>query len=132
MYDHRKCLVIDVDDTICWAADPNKPYDYKNANPILKAIDHIRQYHYQGWYIIFHTARYFREFNGDIVKIYQKGYNELKDWLDKYDVPYDLIVLGKPSATFYLDDKAFRIDYAQDWDKLDNYLITKERHDAVV
>lgn len=132
MYDHRKCLVIDVDDTICYAANAAEPYDYKNAVPITRAIRNIKKHHADGWYIIFHTARYFRECNGDIVKIYQKGYNELKDWLEEHWVPYDLIVLGKPSATLYLDDKAFRIDSAGDWDRLDRYIQTKERFDAAI
>lgn len=121
-----------MDDTVCFANDAAKPYDYKNAIPIPTAILEIKRYYNEGWFIIFCTARYFRECNGDIPEIYKRGYDELKQWLDKYGVPYDLIVLGKPSATLYLDDKAFRIEGKADWTKLRTYLTTKERFDAVI
>jgi capsule biosynthesis phosphatase len=119
LYDYKKCLVIDVDNTICTAADPAKPYDYINAIPIWLAIHQIRQFHKRGIFIIFNTARYFRECHGDIKQIYEHGYDELKRWLDYYEVPYNLIVLGKPSATYYLDDKAFHIKDETSWEELD-------------
>jgi uncharacterized HAD superfamily protein len=38
-----------------------------------------------------------------------------KEWLQKYNIPYDEIYFGKPSADYYVDDKGYRLE---NWDDL--------------
>ena len=44
--------------------------------------------------------------DGDINKIINDVGKITTDWLDKYEVPYDEIVWGKPYGVYYIDDKA--------------------------
>lgn len=39
--------------------------------------------------------------------------DEVRDWLDRYAIPYDTIASGKPIAHAYLDDRAYR--FRGDW-----------------
>jgi len=49
--------------------------------------------------------------NGDINKIKEDVELITKDWLNKYNVPYDELIFGKPySTTYYVDDKAMTIN----------------------
>lgn len=38
----------------------------------------------------------------------------ISDWLEYYEIPYDLITNIKPNADYYLDDKAVHFD---NWDQ---------------
>lgn len=44
------------------------------------------------------------------------------EWFKKYDVEYDELILGKPFADVYIDDKALK--YEQNWDDIYNKLKT--------
>jgi len=41
------------------------------------------------------------------------NYEHVKEFLDEQKVPYDLLLMGKPFGTIYIDDKGIRL---QDWD----------------
>ena len=100
-YKLRYC--IDIDGTICHT----NGLDYANATPILKAIDLIKKIKSDGHYVILFTAR---------------GSMTGTDWhavtlkqLNSWEVPFDELILGKPAADIYIDDKGLP---AQIWHQL--------------
>ena len=58
----------------------------------------------QGHYLIIHTGRHMRTCNGDVAKVIEKIGKITEEWLDKWNVPYDELVFGKPYADIYIDD----------------------------
>lgn len=117
----RNSLVIDVDRTIADSVD----YQYDTASVIEHAREYINKWVAEGWHITIHTARYYSLFDGNLKKIYERGYMELKTWLDENGFSYHEIVMGKPNALYYLDNHAWRIDNKNgpmDWNDLDSHL----------
>lgn len=100
-------LVIDLDDTI----SVTEHGDYVNSKPIKTTVDMIRQYKEQGFYIVIHSARNMRTYNGEVGLINIHTLPNIIDWLKKNDIPFDEIIVGKPWCGydgFYIDDKAIR------------------------
>lgn len=102
----------DLDDTICFpnhnAKDTHEKYGL--ATPNQEVIDVIKKLHLNGNEIIIHTARRMLTHSGDIDKIYDDVGEVTKNWLEKYGVPYDQLIFGKPYADFYIDDKSKTIE----------------------
>ena len=100
-------IVIDLDDTISVAEHG----DYVNSKPVKKTVDMIRLYKEQGFYIVIHSSRNMRTYNGEVGLINIHPLPNIIEWLKKNDIPfYDIIVL-KPLCVydeFYIDDKAIR------------------------
>ncbi|MCG3812684.1 HAD-IIIC family phosphatase [Photobacterium damselae] len=102
-----KRLIVDLDGTITQA----NTSDYKNVKPALDVIEKLREYHQQGFEIVISTARNMRTFEGNVGKINIHTLPIIVEWLEKYDVPYDEILVGKPWCGhdgFYIDDRAIR------------------------
>ena len=100
-------LVIDLDDTI----SVTEHGDYVNSKPIKKTVDMIRLYKEQGFYIVIHSARNMRTYNGEVGLINIHTLPNIIEWLKKNDIPFDEIIVGKPWCGydgFYIDDKAIR------------------------
>ena len=100
-------LVIDLDDTI----SVTEHGDYTNSKPVKKTVDLIRQYKRQGFYIVIHSARNMRTYNGEVGLINIHTLPNIIEWLKKNDIPFDEIIVGKPWCGydgFYIDDKAVR------------------------
>lgn len=103
-----KNLVLDIDNTITIS---DKSKSYSEVEPRLDVIEKIRQYKQLGFTIVFYTARNMRTFEGSIGKINAFTLPEIIKWLEKHDVPYDEVIVGKPwcgNDGFYVDDKAIR------------------------
>lgn len=103
-----KKIIIDLDETISSKVDG---LSYESAVPRDDVIKKMRQYHEMGFAICIFTARNMRTFEGNIGKINVYTLPIIIDWLNKYDVPYDEIVVGKPWCGhdgFYVDDRAVR------------------------
>ena len=122
--DKKQTIVIDIDDTICHT---NHNYQdakqkYGNALPNNKIINGMRILKRQGFHIILLTARRMLTHNGDIEKIIEDVGKITTDWLERYDVPYDELVWGKPySGTYYVDDKAMNLEEFVKWtNKMDS------------
>lgn len=80
----------DIDNTIC-ATDEG---DYKSSIPGKDQIAIINDLYERGNTIILHTAR-------------NKNFTELtKNQLDRWAVKYHTLILGKPFADLYIDDRA--------------------------
>jgi capsule biosynthesis phosphatase len=71
-------------------------WDYANRTPRISMLHKIRQWYRDGSHIILYSAR---------LKIDRKITTV---WLKKYHVPYHELILGKPRADLYIDDKAMR------------------------
>tara|TARA_B100000482_G_C12468293_1_gene243825 strand:+ start:58 stop:435 length:378 start_codon:yes stop_codon:yes gene_type:complete len=102
-------IIIDLDDTIC----STKNGDYENSIPKEKVIKKIKDYKNLGFEIIIYTSRNMRTYKGNVDLIKANTLPIIIRWLDKFDVPYDQIIVGKPWPSFggfYVDDKAIRPD----------------------
>jgi len=97
-----KTMVVDVDDTILVTTNR----DYDNSKPIAPVIEKLREARMKGWKIILHTARGMGRSNGNIELVRDEVIEEVASFCAKWDVPYDEIIVGKPWAAMYVDDKA--------------------------
>ena len=91
----RYCF--DIDGTLCTKTRSQ----YKEARPIQKIIDMINDLYDQGHTIIIHTAR---------------GQSSGIDWeeftiqqITEWGVKFHEFYYGKPSADYYIDDRAVKI-----------------------
>ncbi|QDG36255.1 capsular biosynthesis protein [Alteromonas mediterranea] len=102
-----KKLVLDIDGTI--TIDSDKPYSEKPVNE--QFVKQMNEYKRMGFEIILFTSRNMRTYDGNIGKINKNTLPTLMTWLEKNEVPYDEIYVGKPWCGFdgfYVDDKAIR------------------------
>lgn len=110
MHHDKKTLVVDLDDTL---TIDESSIDYEEKQPNLPVIRRLRDFKGLGFKITINTARNMKSFNGNIGKINVVTLPIIINWLDKHDVPYDEIIVGKPycgADGFYIDDKAIRPD----------------------
>ena len=102
-----KRLIVDLDGTLTQA----NTSDYEQVTPRLDVIEQLRHYHQQGFTIVISTARNMRTYEGNVGKINIHTLPIITAWLDKHQVPYDEILVGKPWCGhdgFYIDDRAIR------------------------
>lgn len=104
-------FIFDVDGTIC----PIKKADekYEDLIPYEDVVRKIQYYHQRGARIVIHTSRNMRTYQGNIGLINANTAKVMLKWLDKWDIPYDEIIYGKPwpgKEGFYVDDRAVRPD----------------------
>jgi len=102
-----KRLVIDLDGTLT-RADTS---DYANVSPNDAIVEQLRAYKANGFEVVIYTARNMRTHKGNIGKITARTVPVILEWLAKYDIPYDEIIVGKPwcgKEGFYVDDRAVR------------------------
>lgn len=102
-----KNLIIDLDNTLTIGDTSN----YQKVLPNNKSIKTLQGYKNKGFNITIFTSRNMRTHNNNIGKINVHTLPIILDWLEKYEVPYDEIIVGKPWCGFegfYIDDKAIR------------------------
>lgn len=109
MIEEDKVLVMDVDGTIC----PTKKGgdSYADLVPDARVVERLRWYREQGFQIALQTSRQMRTYKGNVGRINANMLPELIAWLDRHNIPYDEIHVGKPWAGrfgFYVDDRAVR------------------------
>lgn len=99
--------VFDLDGTLCTTVADG---DYANASPYKKRIAVVNKLYEEGNTIKIHTARGMgRNRDNDLLaqaEFMQLVQTQLKDW----GVKYHSLMMGKPSADYYIDDKAVRAD----------------------
>ena len=103
-------IVIDLDNTISFKSNNES---YADAKPDMEMIETIIKWHNLGFQICIYTSRNMNSYEGQIGKINARTLPIIIDWLCKYKVPYDEIIVGKPWCGhngFYVDDKAVRPD----------------------
>ena len=102
-------LIFDIDGTICPLKKENE--NYEDIIPNKEIVNKMREYKKGGAKIVLNTSRNMNSYNGNIGLINANTAKVLLKWLDKWDIPYDEIVYGKPwngKGGFYIDDKAIR------------------------
>ena len=102
-----KKIVIDLDDTISKTTDGN----YLESVPCIEVVEKLREYKSKGFKVIIYSSRNMRTYSGNIGLINVHTLPVILDFLDKNDIPYDEVILGKPwpgKGGFYVDDKAIR------------------------
>jgi len=103
-------IIIDLDQTLT-APKPGETYSDVSCNTAV--VEKLKYYRSQGFTIAIHTARNMRTHAGNIGKINVHTLPVIIEWLEKHDIPFDEIFLGKPwceDGGFYVDDKAIRPD----------------------
>jgi capsule biosynthesis phosphatase len=101
-------IIVDVDNTLTIHISSE---NYTEKLPRLDMIEKLHEYRSMGFEIILFTARNMYTHQGDLSKINEKTAPILRDWLLKYNVPYDTLIFGKPwcgDGGFYIDDKSIR------------------------
>lgn len=102
--ERKKTIVVDVDDTI--SVTTNR--DYANAVPFVDMIEKVNLLYESGWEVIYFTARGQLSSNYDLEEIEKTRRPVLEAWLKEFSVKYDKLIMGKPFADIYLDDKAMK------------------------
>ena len=102
-------FVIDVDGTICELKTVGE--SYSNLRPKLDMISKINDMFDAGHTIILFSARGMRTYGGDMYYIEKEVRPIMEAWLNKYNVKYHNLVLGKPwgANVRYVDDNAMHI-----------------------
>jgi capsule biosynthesis phosphatase len=98
--------VIDLDGTLCTIEKSG----YTFASPIESRINKVNKLFDEGNEIIIFTARGMNTFKGNKQKVYEQYYDFTVEQLKKWQVKYTSLILGKPSADFYIDDKGIHPD----------------------
>lgn len=109
MIQSNRCLVVDVDGTLCPVKRAGERYEDLQPYPEMLVL--LAQYKAEGFHIILCTSRNMRTYDGNISLILANTAPVLLDWLKRNHVPYDEIQFGKPwpgSTGFYIDDRAIR------------------------
>ena len=76
-------------------------------------VKKLKEYKKDGFKILIFTARQMRTHGGNLGLINVHTSRMTMDWLDKWNIPYDEIIFGKPwpgKGGFYIDDRAIRPD----------------------
>jgi capsule biosynthesis phosphatase len=102
-------FVIDIDGTLCPIKEEHQSYE--ELVPYKKIVEKIRDLKSKGAKIVFFTARNMRSYDGNIGRINKYTARTLISWLEKWSIPYDEIIYGKPwpgKKGFYIDDRTVR------------------------
>ena len=91
-------ICFDIDGVIC---TQSRDMNYGNAMPIWFTINLIKELKDAKHTIILHTAR------GSETGIDWRKVTE--EQMVRWGVPYDKLVMGKPAADYYVDDRAMGI-----------------------
>ena len=104
-------FIFDIDGTLC----PIKKKDeqYEDLVPYENMVQKLKYYKENGAKIILFTSRNMNSYNGSIGLINRNTAKVLMAWLEKWEIPFDEIIYGKPwpgHKGFYIDDRTVRPD----------------------
>lgn len=102
-------LIIDIDGTLCPLKGTNE--DYADLIPYADMVKKLKDYKENGAKIILFTSRNMNSYNGNLGLINKYTAKTLQAWLEKWEIPYDEILYGKPwpgCKGFYIDDRTVR------------------------
>jgi 8-oxo-dGTP pyrophosphatase MutT (NUDIX family)/2'-5' RNA ligase len=110
----KKSIVFDFDGTICTEVEFPAI-----GEPIWETIERMQSCKDAGIEVVIQSCRW-SEHELSTVESAAEHLVEAKAWLDKYEVPYDRLVAGKPLGELYVDDKACPVT---DYQKLDDMIV---------
>jgi hypothetical protein len=88
-------IFVDLDGVLC---TEERTFERPLAQPLAGSADAVRQLRAQGHTIVVYTARSWGE------------YRMTSDWLTRHGFEYDGLVMGKPVADVWVDDRAVRFE----------------------
>lgn len=91
----NKTIAIDIDGTIC---TEERTFERSLALPLKHAVEALRLLRENNNTIVLYTARGWEQ------------YRMTKAWLDDHGFVYDQIIMGKPIADIWIDDRARRFE----------------------
>jgi len=97
--------VIDIDGTIC----TTQSGDYNGSIPLIERIAFVNNLFENGYEVVYFTARGMGSSNENQEAASLKWFELTKKQLDGWGAKYNELILGKPSADFYIDDKNLSI-----------------------
>lgn len=104
-------FVFDIDGTLCPIKRKEEKYEELVPHPDI--IEKLKYYKDNGAKIILFTSRNMNSYGGNIGLINKNTAKVLSEWLEKWEIPYDEIIYGKPwpgHKGFYVDDRTIRPD----------------------
>lgn len=104
-------FIFDIDGTLC--PIKNKDEKYEDIIPYIDMVEKLKYYKQNGAKIVLFTSRNMNSYNGNIGLINKNTAKVLLNWLERWDIPYDEIIYGKPwpgHKGFYVDDRTIRPD----------------------
>ncbi|MBT6252492.1 MAG: capsular biosynthesis protein [Flavobacteriaceae bacterium] len=102
-----KKLIVDLDHTLSITTNG----DYVNSKPISPMIETLVKYKELGFEIVINSSRNMRTYGNNVGKINVHTLPNIVEWLNKHEIPYDEVYIGKPWCGFegfYIDDKSIR------------------------
>ena len=93
--------VFDLDNTLC----TTNTNDYLKCVPIAERIKKVNKLYDDGNIIIIYTARGMGSSNNNQIQAINKYYSITEAQLKNWNVKYTHLMLGKPAADYYIDDK---------------------------
>ena len=103
-----KKIVIDLDNTLTFD-DGDLAYEERLPRP--EVVSKLREYQVCGYEVVIHSARNMKTYAGNLGKINVHTLPVILSWLERHQVPFDEVVVGKPwcgEEGFYVDDRAIR------------------------
>ncbi|SIQ13778.1 capsule biosynthesis phosphatase [Aeromonas sp. RU39B] len=103
-----KKLIVDIDMTMTKGKGPQ---GYIDAIVNADVVEKIKEYKKLGFDIVLNTSRNMNSYNGNVGLINKNTLPTILSWLEKNNIPYDEIYVGKPWCGhdgFYIDDRAIR------------------------
>ena len=101
----KKVFIFDIDNTIC----VTKKNLYKSSKPDKKIIKFINNLKKNGHVIKIFTSRYMGRNNDNASLVNKKYYKETLQYLKKWNIKFDKLIMGKPSYDYFIDDKCYNI-----------------------
>lgn len=106
---HEFSFIIDIDGTLCPIKKKNERYE--DLVPYKEMIKKLNDYKEKGAKIVLFTSRNMNSYQGNMGLINKNTAKILLEWLEKWEIPYDEILYGKPwpgQKGFYVDDRSIR------------------------
>lgn len=105
----NKVIVVDVDGTLTLDSSDRASYADKVVNEEMRVK--LWSLKAEDYWIVLYTSRNMRSYSGNTGLIAKHTLPALIEWLNKHDVPFDELHMGKPwcgTDGFYVDDRAIR------------------------
>ena len=131
--ENKGTLVVDLDGTICPIKKNQEKYE--ELTPYPNIVSKLKEYKEMGFKILIFTARNMRSYNNNIGLINVHTSRMTMNWLDKWEIPYDEIIFGKPwpgKEGFYVDDRAIRPDEFLKYEKNDLEKLLENSRKAIL
>tara|TARA_R110000851_G_scaffold333049_2_gene510901 strand:+ start:9732 stop:10097 length:366 start_codon:yes stop_codon:yes gene_type:complete len=99
-----KTYVFDIDGTIC----TDTYGEYEKAEPLPHRIEKVNELYDNDHTIILFTARGMGRTEGNVLEAQRRFFDLTLKQVEQWGIKYHRLILGKPAADFYIDDKGIK------------------------